>query len=81
MTEPRAGRQEGDGGAAPGEHEEQSWIEDQGPGGRAPVEGKVQEAAEGPGGGEGPGSGPHGRGLAGVLVQVYALAYTNARSY
>lgn len=73
LTEPRAGRQEGDEGITPGEYKDQRWIEDQGPGGCAPVEGKVQETAEGAGGGEGPGSVPYRQGFAGRFRQMHSL--------
>ncbi len=73
LSEPRTGREEGDGDITPGEHEEQRWTEDQGPRGCAPVEGKVQETAEGAGGSDGPGSIPHWQGLAGRLRQLHLL--------
>lgn len=50
VSEPRADREEGDGGLGAGEREEQKRAEDQGPRSGAPVEGEVQEAAEGAGG-------------------------------
>lgn len=52
LSESRAGRQEGNGGVTPGEHEEQTRAEEQGPRSCEPVEGKVPETAEGAGGGE-----------------------------
>lgn len=73
LSEPRTGREEGDGGSTPGEHEEQRGIKEQGPGGCAPVEGKVQETAEGTGGGELPGSISHRQGLAGQFRQTHSL--------
>lgn len=51
-AESRTNREEGNGGVTAGEHEEQRRSEDQGSTGCGAVEGKVQEAAEGGGGGE-----------------------------
>ena len=73
LSDPRADREEGNGGFSPGEHQDQRWIEDQGPGGCTPVEGKVQEIAEGAGGSESPGSIPYRQGLAGGLRQTHSL--------